>query len=45
MIAPDLIYHRALIGKYHALLYEIQGNDVFVDLIIDLRQRTQIRLM
>jgi len=45
MIAPDLLYHRALIGKYHALLYEIQGNDVFIDLVVDLRQSNQISLI
>ena len=45
VIAPNLIYHRALIGKYHALLYEIQGNDVYVDLVIDLRQNNQFSLL
>jgi hypothetical protein len=45
MIAPDFIYHRALIGKYHALLYEIEGNDIFVDLVVDLRQTNQTRLI
>ena len=42
MIAPDLTYYRALLGKYHAILYEIQGNDVYVDLVVDLRQSNQI---
>ena len=44
-IAPDLIYHRALIGKYHAILYEIQSQDIYIDLVVDLRQNNQINLL
>jgi hypothetical protein len=44
-IDPGLIYHRALIGKFHAILYEIQGNDVYVDLVIDLRQNIKMSLL
>ena len=44
-IAPDLIYHRAMIGKFHAILYEIHGDDIYVDLVVDLRRNNQISLL
>ena len=44
-IAPGLIYRRALVGKYHALLYEIGSNNVLVDAIVDLRQNNRMDLL
>ena len=34
---PDIIYRRAVLGKYHAVLYEVHGQAVSVDMVLDLR--------
>ena len=42
---PDMAYRRALLEKHHALLYEIGGTVVYVDVVVDLRQNIGISLL
>ena len=42
---PDMAYRRALLGKHHAVLYEIDGTIVYVDVVVDLRQNIGISLL
>ena len=42
---PDAEYRRALLGKHHAVLYEVAGKNVFIDAVVDLRQNIGISLL
>ena len=42
---PGVPYRRALLGKHHAVLYEISGATVYVDIVVDLRQDIGINLL
>jgi hypothetical protein len=44
-LSSDILYHRALLGKYYAVLYEIQYDEVYVDLILDLRTNNRLSLL
>ena len=41
---PGERFHRALLGKHHAVLYAIEGSEVYVEAVIDLRQNVGMSL-
>ena len=42
---PDAEYRRALLGHNHAILYEVVGEKVYIDAVVDLRQNIGISLL
>ena len=42
---PDAVFHRANLGSYHAALYEIEEDAIYMEEVLDLRQNVGLSLL
>jgi len=43
-IKPGAVFRRANLGNYHAVLYEIEDDVVYIEAVLDLRQNLGLSL-